>query len=53
MPKEGEGSDSGENVGCPASKEEVAYFIKVLKSSSGLKEDQLGIIEKRFRKNEQ
>lgn len=52
-PKEGGGSDEGENVGCPATKEEVAYFIKVLKSTSDLKEGELEIIEKRFRKNEQ
>ncbi|NOT50826.1 MAG: thioredoxin family protein [Chitinophagaceae bacterium] len=53
MKKEGEGADTGQNVGCPASKEEVAHFIRVLKKTSDLKEDELEIIEKRFRKNEQ
>src|SRR5829696_3194012 len=42
----------GKNTGCPASKEEVDYFIQVLKKTSALKDDQLGMIEKRFRKNE-
>jgi len=42
-----------ENAGCPASEEEVAYFIKVLKTTSPLKDDELEIIRKRFRKNEQ
>ena len=50
--KEGEGPDEGENTGCPASKEEVAYLIKVLKKTSNLKDDELEIIENRFRKNE-
>jgi thiol-disulfide isomerase/thioredoxin len=41
----------GKNVGCPASEEEVAYFISVLKKTSTLTEAQLAKIEKRFRKN--
>ncbi len=45
-------SDYGENVGCPASEEEVGLLIKILKKTSHLKEDQLKTIEKRFRKNE-
>ena len=43
----------GENTGCPASEEEVAHFINVLKKTSSLKEEKLKLIEKRFRKNEQ
>jgi len=50
--KEGEGADAGENTGCPATKEEVAHFIKVLMKTSALKEGELEIIENRFRKNE-
>jgi thioredoxin-related protein len=42
-----------ENTGCPASGEEVAYFINVLKRTSALNEKELGLIQKRFRKNEQ
>jgi len=40
------------NTGCPASKEEVDYFIDVLKKTTSLKDDQLEIIRKRFRKND-
>lgn len=43
----------GENTGCPASEEEVAYFIRVLKTTSPLKDNELEIIRQRFRKNEQ
>lgn len=42
----------GVNSGCPATKEEVAYFVGVLKKTSPLKEDQLDLIAKRFRQNE-
>ena len=42
----------GENTGCPATEEEVAYFIHVLKKTSSLKEDELELIRKRFRRNE-
>jgi len=41
-----------QNTGCPASEEEVAYFISVLKKTSSLNNDQLKVIEKRFRMNE-
>ena len=40
------------NTGCPASEEEVAYFINVLKKTSSLKDAELDVIKKRFRKNE-
>ncbi|HEY0041503.1 MAG TPA: hypothetical protein VGB71_12605, partial [Flavisolibacter sp.] len=43
----------GENTGCPASEEEVNYFISVLKRTSALTDPELEIIRKRFRKNEQ
>lgn len=43
----------GHNSGCPANEEEVAYFISVLKKTSSLNEEQLSVIAKRFRMNEQ
>ena len=49
---EGGGLEAGENSGCPASEKEVAYFLKVLKETSSLKETELAIIRKRFRENE-
>jgi hypothetical protein len=42
----------GKNTGCPANEAEVAYFISVLKKTSSLTDEQLGIVEKRFRLNE-
>jgi len=45
-------SQKDKNTGCPATEEEVAYFISVLKKTSSLNEDQLNVIRKRFRKNE-
>lgn len=45
-------NEVGKNMGCPASKEEVDQFIKVLKGTTSLNEEQLAIIEKRFRQNE-
>ena len=41
-----------QNTGCPASKEEVDYFIDVLKRTTELNDDQLQIIRTRFRRNE-
>jgi thioredoxin-related protein len=38
----------GENTGCPATKEEVAHFVKVLKQTTSLNADQLAVIEKNF-----
>jgi thioredoxin-related protein len=38
----------GENTGCPATKEEVAHFVKVLKQTTSLNSDQLSVIEKNF-----
>ena len=48
----GEGPEKGENTGCPANAEEVAYFVKVIKNTSKLNAAQLEIIIKRFRENE-
>ncbi|MES2266005.1 MAG: thioredoxin family protein [Bacteroidota bacterium] len=41
----------GDNVGCPASPSEVAYFTKLLKATSKLNDEQLAIIAKRFAQN--
>lgn len=46
------GVEKLQNVGCPASKQEVEYFISVLKKTTSLKEDELEKIRTRFRKNE-
>jgi thioredoxin-related protein len=42
----------GENVGCPATSEEVAHFINVLKKTSSITDEQIAKVEKRFRRNE-
>jgi thioredoxin-related protein len=42
----------GKNSGCPAKKEEVDYFIKVLRKTSHLDSKALNVIKKRFRENE-
>ena len=44
--------DPGVNTGCPASKEEVAFFIEVLKKTSSIKPEQVAAVEKIFRKKE-
>ncbi|WP_454802451.1 thioredoxin family protein [Mucilaginibacter phyllosphaerae] len=41
----------GENVGCPAAPDEVAFFTKILKSTSKLNDKQLAVIAKRFAQN--
>jgi thioredoxin-related protein len=43
-------SKPGENTGCPATREEVDHFLKVLQKTSPLKKDQLAVIEKNFLK---
>ena len=40
------------SVGCPATTEEVAHFIKVLKKTSSISDEQVAAVEKRFRRNE-
>ena len=42
----------GDNIGCPASEKEVAYFLDILKATSHIKAPQLALIANRFRKNE-
>ena len=46
------GVEKLQNTGCPATKEEVEYFIKVLRKTTSLKDDQLEKIRIRFRRNE-
>lgn len=46
------GIEKLQNTGCPASKEEVDYFIEVLKKTTSLKDDELEKIRMRFRRNE-
>lgn len=41
----------GENVGCPASDEEVAYFAEILKATSKINADGIAAISKRFAMN--
>lgn len=41
-------NDKGENLGCPATPEEVAVFIKKLKSTSKLTDEELKIISEQF-----
>jgi thiol-disulfide isomerase/thioredoxin len=41
----------GNSVGCPAEESEVAYFLKVLKGTSKLNDNQLAMIGKRFAQN--
>ncbi len=43
---------NNENIGCPANKKEVDYFMSFLKKSSKINKEGLVIIKKRFRKNE-
>lgn len=38
----------GQNIGCPAQKEEIAAFTKILKETSKLTDTQLAVIQKRF-----
>ena len=53
MRAEGAGPEAGENVGCPASVNEVEYFISMLKKTTRLNSAQLETISERFRKNDQ
>jgi len=49
---EGAGLEQGDNMGCPANEKEVQQFVKVLKATSKLKDDELKTIYTRFRENE-
>jgi len=42
----------GDNIGCPDTEKEVAYFLDILKATSHIKIPQLTLIGQRFRKNE-
>ena len=44
--------EPGKNVGCPATEEEVQHFIRVLKKTSSINDQQIAAVEKRFRRNE-
>jgi thiol-disulfide isomerase/thioredoxin len=44
--------EAGENIGCPASEEEVAAFIIILQQTTSLTKEELEIIAERFRKNQ-
>jgi len=51
---EGAGFDTyGDNVGCPAAENEVAFFAKILKNTSKLKDSEIAMISERFAKNKQ
>jgi hypothetical protein len=53
MPKDGAAIGIPEdNVGCPASEKEVAFFDAVLKKTSNLKDGDIAIIHKRFLLNQ-
>jgi thiol-disulfide isomerase/thioredoxin len=53
MKAAGGGADAKEsNIGCPASKEEVAFFVELLKKTSKVTEKEAESITTRFRKNE-
>ena len=45
-------ADAANNIGCPATENEVAYFIEMLKKTSKLSATQEQAIVNRFRKNE-
>jgi thiol-disulfide isomerase/thioredoxin len=47
-----QGPEEGGNTGCPATEKEVEYFIKVLKKTSSITDDEKEAIRKRFRRNE-
>lgn len=53
MPKDGAATATPEdNVGCPASDKEVAFFDGILKKTSNLKAEDIAIIHKRFLLNQ-
>jgi thiol-disulfide isomerase/thioredoxin len=43
----------GDNVGCPASDEEITMFLKILRKTSTITDSKLETIGKRFKKNKQ
>lgn len=44
--------EPGKNTGCPASAEEVAHLINVLKKTSSISDEEIAAVEQRFRRNE-
>lgn len=42
----------GDNIGCPASENEVNEFVKILKRTTKLNDEELAVIVKLFRQNE-
>jgi thioredoxin-related protein len=44
--------EPGKNVGCPATAEEVAHFVNMLKKTSSITNEEIAAVEKRFRRNE-
>ena len=46
-----QGPEAGENVGCPATDDEVNYFIEVLRKTSQLDDNALGKIKTVFSRN--
>lgn len=52
MREPGAPPDTGNNVGCPASEQEVAHFISVLRATSRMQAAELEAVRERFRKNE-
>ncbi len=44
--------EPGKNVGCPATAEEVAHFVHVLKKTTMITNEEIVSVEKRFRRNE-
>ena len=52
MRPDGAGMDEqGQNIGCPATDEEVAAFLEKLRATSSLNSNKLDIIAERFKKN--
>jgi thioredoxin-related protein len=52
MRNKGEAKDApGDNIGCPASENEVVAFINILKQTSSITDEQLKIIAARFKEN--
>ena len=52
MPTGADLNTKGENIACPATQKEVAYFIEVLKKTSHMSEVEQIAVQKRFRQNE-
>jgi thioredoxin-related protein len=52
MRKAGEGPEAGTNTGCPANADEVAFFMTILKKTTGATDGEMTGISERFRKNE-